>query len=1255
MPRTGAGPDLGDLPLPQGWDLGKDFDGKVYFIDHHNQKTTWVDPRDSLTKPQSFADCVGDELPVGWEQVLDYSRGVYYVNHTDKQVQSEDPRLEWRALQEDMLRQYLVTAQEDLQAKKDLVTVKQQRLSLAQDEWNHLNSTLSHLSNSTTSLNSTTSTASSTKYDPDLLKADVTHAKARVQRLRRELANIHIEMDYKQRGVETLNNVNAKFTEAGQGLTLEEAAAIRTELLSIQQSLCTGEREKVELMKSLACLKDDLTRLQPSESSLDVSAMRELERLSTASQTDLSGEMVPIGARLAELARLRLQYDESRRSVQEIQQQLAALEERISPGQLESDNDRLLLIQEKEQLLRELRSINSRNRSKSEMLEVEREIRKLKGDLDNAMEVSNKCIAERLKIHEEKQLLHQQLVDTMWSVSALESQLKLLSASTLSMSSSSSLGSLSSSHASSKGSLSSLSFTDIYGMSSTAQPDSSMLDLHKRVEKILTHQQTEPSGQVAADEASGSNINLCMPKTSSQLSLSPRSSLSSVSPPVSPHEPPLLPPSYDQAYLISVERQKRLQASLPTLLQQPNNPQQSLEETLAELRLGGVRAGRRPPLARGGGGAAHFELGDTGLPYSLAPGLTPQVFLNRRSGQDSVGSDQSSAPLSPISETATDDQKTSTSSNARSVSAAVSDESVAGDSGVFEASRPSKGDLGLSMNLETAQVQVKLRYSSTDDLLHVGIERARNLAALFIPEGRKVCIKAALLPSISNVLCTFCTRAITDLTKPTFGETFRIAISKSKLLTKTLQVNIWAVDRDNHEDCLGSAQVSMADFKTSTTSVKWYNVLSFHFMQPEVKRPVSASPRAHHLKQESEISSMNSSRQGTLKEESSDESTIISSQTSTLTRNIGPESMLTQAEYTVDGGIPFQVEEDESDDDEDVNDEDEFVINENTDSFVFPLASPAVDAETNTECVFIQQPKVGRKSSLPTNAISSSVKRSKTFSPSAPINKTEYNCRLNRSDSDSAMPLYRRVPFQRTSKERRSLHVPTKAQPRPGGRLPVPDLPNTKTSIDLELDLAAQQSKLTVLNEEIERLRQIKSKMEEARDNGNSELPAWFHEDEKFQALLASLEFKKGQKSLEEKRIEKLLKKHAKEIYKLRKTKSIKGQLDVQSFKEKMAFFTSVKAHVPILGGDESEEDGGGDGTLCLVNSTLSSSSATPRLNEEDKEEEEEEVLKEGLSTETVNTITGDEETSSQNSTPTPNLQSERFSYDVDPELGAFV
>ena len=36
----------GDFPLPEGWDVAKDFDGKIYYIDHNTKKTTWLDPRD---------------------------------------------------------------------------------------------------------------------------------------------------------------------------------------------------------------------------------------------------------------------------------------------------------------------------------------------------------------------------------------------------------------------------------------------------------------------------------------------------------------------------------------------------------------------------------------------------------------------------------------------------------------------------------------------------------------------------------------------------------------------------------------------------------------------------------------------------------------------------------------------------------------------------------------------------------------------------------------------------------------------------------------------------------------------------------------------------------------------------------------------------------------------------------------------------------------------------------------------------------
>ena len=41
MPKSSKN---GDLPL--GWEISTDFDGKVYFIDHINKKTTWIDPRD---------------------------------------------------------------------------------------------------------------------------------------------------------------------------------------------------------------------------------------------------------------------------------------------------------------------------------------------------------------------------------------------------------------------------------------------------------------------------------------------------------------------------------------------------------------------------------------------------------------------------------------------------------------------------------------------------------------------------------------------------------------------------------------------------------------------------------------------------------------------------------------------------------------------------------------------------------------------------------------------------------------------------------------------------------------------------------------------------------------------------------------------------------------------------------------------------------------------------------------------------------
>ena len=94
--------------------------------------------------------------------------------------------------------------------------------------------------------------------------------------------------------MDTLHQVKDKYSEESNGLTLEEARAIKTELHNIQKSLTVGEQEKIELMKNLSRLKDDLTRIQHSDSTFDVNKQGVSDRLSTASQTDLSGEVSTI-------------------------------------------------------------------------------------------------------------------------------------------------------------------------------------------------------------------------------------------------------------------------------------------------------------------------------------------------------------------------------------------------------------------------------------------------------------------------------------------------------------------------------------------------------------------------------------------------------------------------------------------------------------------------------------------------------------------------------------------------------------------------------------------------------------------------------------------------------------------------------------------------------------------------------------------------------------------------------------------------
>ena len=105
-----------------------------------------------------------------------------------------------------------------------------------------------------------------------------------------------------------------------------------------------------------------------------------------------------------------------------LQQQLAAAETQISPVQNESDKDRLLLVSEKEQLLRELRSV--RGRTEREMAIVRMRIEQLQRDIHDAFSIQNRQISERIKLNETKADVLRKLENATKLTSYLEHQLK---------------------------------------------------------------------------------------------------------------------------------------------------------------------------------------------------------------------------------------------------------------------------------------------------------------------------------------------------------------------------------------------------------------------------------------------------------------------------------------------------------------------------------------------------------------------------------------------------------------------------------------------------------------------------------------------------------------------------------------------------------------------------------------------------------------------------------------------------------------
>ncbi|XP_034504778.1 protein WWC3 isoform X1 [Ailuropoda melanoleuca] len=1093
------------------------------------------------------------------------------MDHINKLTQIEDPREQWRQEQERMLKEYLVVAQEALNAKKEIYQIKQQRFELAQEEYQQLHRMCEDDSRSYAS--SFSGYSANTKYDPYQIKAEIASRRDRLSRLKRELTQMKQELQYKEKGVETLQEIDRKMSSAHSNYKLNEAQAIMSELRTIKKAICTGEKERRDLMQSLAKLTDGFKNSfslsdPPQEFPHNPGVLGDSlpqQFCDAGSQTDIIGEFVfDDKTRLVDRVRLNWQYEEARKRVSMIQQQLAQLENESWPGLAEADRDRLQLIKEKEALLQELQLIIQQRRPVEDVARLEEERTRLEEEIQQARATSVQGATERILLQEKRNCLLMQLEEATRLTSYLQSQLKSLSASTLTVSSGSSRGSLASSRgslASSRGSLSSVSFTDIYGLPQYEKPDAESGQL-LRFDLLPFDSLGRDAPFLDPPVPSGFHKQRRSLDTPQSLaSLSSRSSLSSLSPPSSPLDTPFLPASRD-------------------------SPLAQLGDSFEVPGLGTLDRLRAQASA----------LGDEDLQGTAS--LQPHGLPGDGEGPRERGPQ---VPAAPTAATVTlrEDSAKRLERRARRVSACLSDYSLASDSGVFEPPTKRSEDTeesahGDACGNEGPQIHVGFVLDSASECLLVNVLQLKNFAGLLTKEDCKVHIRVYLPPIDSGTPNTYCSKALEFQAPLVFNEIFRIPVHSSMLTLKSLQLYVCSVNQQLQEELLGIAQINLADYNgSSEMQLRWYSVQVFSSCGPPRARE---SERAGGAVGDPAQAAAAAAAAGKTQDAVTALLARTTAQLQAVERELAEERV--KLEYTEDEILEMERKEELA---EAVSERSWQADSVDSGCSSCAQTSPPhpepccvgidplhghtfagqadpyspeklqppplkVDKETNTEDVFpeevasLPKERPSRRARGSPFVRSSTIVRSQTFSPGA---RSQYVCRLYRSDSDSST-LPRKSPFVRNTLERRTLRY---KQP---CRSSLAEL-MARTSLDLELDLQASRTRQRQLNEEICTLRELRQRLEDAQLRGQTDLPHWVLRDERFRSLLKEAERQTRQTKLDfhqEQAAEKMLKAASKGVCQLR-GQNHKEPIQVQTFREKIAFFTRPRINVPPLPADD--------------------------------------------------------------------------------------
>lgn len=95
---AGTSTSVLNRPLPAGWERRLDQQGRTYYVDDNTRSTTWNDPRDTATRVSpALAPPIPSSnlrpLPSGWQMRMTSRGRLYYVDHNSQKTTWDDPRL----------------------------------------------------------------------------------------------------------------------------------------------------------------------------------------------------------------------------------------------------------------------------------------------------------------------------------------------------------------------------------------------------------------------------------------------------------------------------------------------------------------------------------------------------------------------------------------------------------------------------------------------------------------------------------------------------------------------------------------------------------------------------------------------------------------------------------------------------------------------------------------------------------------------------------------------------------------------------------------------------------------------------------------------------------------------------------------------------------------------------------------------------------------------------------------------------------